>query len=240
MNMSKVLFTICHDPYANLLHSLPLLNLVKASGFEMVCHCTIETDATVTLKLNDLGVYCTFGPRMGLSHARYTALKEAAKSKHDQYLYFDIDRLLLLLKQHPVQFDNLTKRLETEPPEFMIIGRTLDAMLTHQSWQIRTEKAANDIFEIATDINADIMAGARTFNHTVACTLLNSGVSLEGATVDIGWPLTALKVVSEGIKYHELDLNYESGYFGIERRLGDETDLRFSNLLDIIKGGIDG
>jgi hypothetical protein len=84
----------------------------------------------------------------------------------------DMDRLLHWAKHYPEELGKITKLIPLH--EFLIIGRTGRAFLTHPRNQMETEALANKVFSLIYGLAVDITAASRGVSRGAAETILKS------------------------------------------------------------------
>jgi hypothetical protein len=233
---SIALLSIVHDKQGKLVTHIPTIKSVLDSLdiSEFYIDVTEETDPSMITRLESLATL-TVSKKQGLSQARRNVLGNALEnSKKDHFLFVDFDRLIFWICNFLNGF-KLALR-ETEKYPFLIMGRSTSALWSHPTMQRRTESICNDIFALQTGRNYDILAGARGIRRDVGRFLLESSV-VQGAGADIEWPLLVLERWDVG--YIQTNgLGFESAFLGIRRKEGDETELRCSNIEDIVSAAL--
>lgn len=229
---NTAILSIVHDRRGKLTPHVSMIESVfDALGIcEFYVDVTEETDAGMIARLDELS-NLTVSKRQGLSQARRNVLRNAlAESNKGHFLFVDFDRLIFWICNFLDSFKSVL--LETQEHPFLIIGRSTSALWSHPKMQLRTEVICNDIFALLTGKEYDILAGARGLRRDVGAFLLENSV-VQGAGVDIEWPLLILPRWDVGY-YQTNGLGFESEFLGIRRTESAETELRCSNIEDIV------
>jgi hypothetical protein len=221
------LLTIIHDPQGKQLSHLSseLFSLFDNSFM-------IATEETYKDLLYGLSLRCILEvkPAQGMCQARRDVVELAWE--HDpmaeQYFYCDFDRLLFWYQKFP---DELKKVIEMRS-QFMVLGRTDEAMSTYPSLQYETERAMNRIIRLRHSFNYDFFAGARLFSPAISRFLID--YPGEDAQLDVHWPI-AVSCRGIDIDYLTCDgLAYEAEFLDMTREPEDEANLRVRNLRSIL------
>lgn len=227
-----VLLTTVHDPDGK------TLDVAKAALPDLAqlynWHIIVEaTDSTNELLLRRLALYsqinCT--PAGDIAVARRSALKNGLQhfTGASHYHLVDFDRLLHWWLNYPDELRCIVELISQY--EFVVIGRTRRALMTHPSIQRITEQAANQIFLFRTHYPFDVLTASRGISNRIARNILHQSKASGPAGIDCEWPLIAAQYCR--VQYLSTEgLEYESDTFGIGRRGISEWQLRIKNLWD--------
>lgn len=149
-------------------------------------------------------------PKKGAADARRKVLEFGLSSSECKFFHYcDFDRMLVWAKNNFEELKELAK--EIVKYDYLIIGRTKKAFLTHPVEWIETEKLSNKVFSLVFGKESDITAGSCAFSRR------SGEIILEYSTDDMTdseWPIiihrrTAYKmnyIAVEGLEYFE-DVN---------------------------------
>lgn len=209
-----VLATVLHDTQGRL--STPLLQAApKLRRFfsGMAVSLTEATASGVAEVLEgELGALVAYHP-VGeeiIGRARRDAVRLALKLDGARVLYSDIDHVLRWIE---VDAEEMDQCLKSNPAsEFLIIGRTDEAM-RHIPRRLRdTEVPVNQAYQLMSGRRADLLFAIRRMDRSVAVDLVENS-RVDSIANDVEWPLLIES------------LGYEIGYaeaHGLSYRTIDE------------------
>jgi len=121
-----------------------------------------------------------------VGEGRRQALRLGLKSDYEFFHYCDFDRVLHWLNSYPQELIEVVFPVIREY-DYLIIGRTSRAFLTHPEVQQTTEGLTNRIFSIYWGQEVDVTTGSCGVNRTAAELVLPYSVASSNAT-DTEWP----------------------------------------------------
>lgn len=128
-------------------------------------------------------------PKKGAANARREVVKFGVNNEEvDYYHYCDFDRVLVWIKNNLDELRSLKRYIAD--CEFLIIGRTEKAFLSHPIAWRETERLTNKVFSEYVGRSVDITGGSCAFSKKVA--KLIHKYSKEKVT-DGEWPIIAYK-----------------------------------------------
>lgn len=196
-----VLATILHDPQGHI--SAPLLQAAPKlrEFFSSIAVSLTEATAPGVVdilesELNALVAYHPVGEEI-IGRARREAVGLALQRGGEPILYSDIDHLLRWIE---VDAEEMVRCLESHPTsQFLIIGRSDEAMRRTPRRLRYTEMPINHAYELMSGRRADLLFAIRRMNRSAAVDLVENS-RVDSIANDVEWPL-----LIEG-------LGYEVGY----------------------------
>ena len=188
--MKTVLATTIHEPQPRLLKQLrDYTPLLKLNNESMIAAYSPETHHSVISILEDLG-YVTVQGGESIQSVYTAALNRSLQLLPDHVFYCDLDRLIHWAKKYPEEYHGT--RLMALDYDFLMVGRTPEAFLTHPETQTCTEGIVNRIasktigFEATKDVVGTCWGLSRPLTQ-----LLASSLELNTYGFYCGWPVTA-------------------------------------------------
>ncbi len=136
-------------------------------------------------------------PKKGAANARREVLKFGINSSVcDYFHYCDFDRLLTWIKNNFEELNTLIK--DTIQCDYLIIGRTEEAFLTHPIEWIETEKLSNRVFSLVFGQEVDITAGSCAFSRRSAKLIAEHS---SDEVTDSEWPMIIHRLTSYKMSY---------------------------------------
>jgi hypothetical protein len=183
---------LVHDP-DNSLYALTaaLLPHVLPAYSALIARCSAITDAATLALLDSLGAHVqseTVAPvgAQYLGQARLEAVRAGVQAGAEYIHLCDFDRLLHWQMAYP---DELRAVLEDiSAHDFIVLGRTERAFMTHPAYQVETERLSNHIFQLAAGLAWDISGGSRGVSHRAGAWLLEHSTE-QHFGVDAEWPI---------------------------------------------------
>lgn len=201
------LFTVTHDPTGrNIPLFIELQKKLEALYYELFITVSEESSVDLIKVLENSNFKVKIIPKKGAAHARREALKFGLTGQSDYFHYCDFDRLLTWGKNHLDELKNLAFNIPSH--DYLILGRTERAMLTHPIEWIETERITNKICSLELGKDVDITAGSCSFSRKCAEYIIQ--YSKERMT-DAEWAMIAFRIAKlnidyasvEGLEYHE-------------------------------------
>lgn len=144
-------------------------------------------------------------PKKGAADARRNVIMLGLTGDCDYYHYCDFDRILTWIKYNIEELKNIRSHICKY--EYLILGRTESAFLSHPIEWIETENLTNKMFSYYFEKNVDITAGSCAFSKLSA--QLISKYSQDIVT-DGEWPIIIMKknnnigyMQVDGLRYYE-------------------------------------
>ncbi len=136
------------------------------------------------------------GQKLGLARSQAVAL--ALQTSSPCILYCDFDRILHWAEHYPAELAWIGDRIQDF--DFTVLGRTERAWQSHPRVQRETEAIINHVFQLVTNLDWDVGAGARGLSRCAAQALL-SGCHDENLSTDVTWPLFLRRLASSNYGY---------------------------------------
>jgi hypothetical protein len=188
--MKTVLTATIHEPQPRLLKQLrDYTPLLKLDNEPMIAAYSPETHHRAISVLEDLG-YMTVQGGESIQSVYTAALKRSLQLLPDHVFYCDLDRLVHWAKTYPEEYHDT--RLMALNYDFLMVGRSPKAFLTHPETQTCTEGIANRIasriigFEATEDVVGTCWGLSRPLTQLLA---LSPELNTYGFYCD--WPVTA-------------------------------------------------
>lgn len=209
--MNIGLLTTIHDPNCKNLNSFKeSAEYIRKIYKDISVTVSDQTNSAYIEELKKYDLNVKVIPKKGAANARREVLKFGISSSECEFFHYcDFDRMLTWIKSNPEELNKLSK--DVVKCDYLIIGRTKEAFLTHPIEWIETEKLSNKVFSLLFGQEVDITAGSCAFSRRSA--ELISEYSSDEMT-DSEWPMIIHRLTSykinyiavEGLKYFD-DVN---------------------------------
>ncbi|BAC12964.1 hypothetical protein ACFQ4N_05335 [Oceanobacillus iheyensis] len=214
------LLTITHDPDGkNLELWIKCKEIIEKYYHEIYMCVSHETSNELLSALNDSRVNIKVIPKKGVSHARRSVVQFCSEHSTTtaDYHYCDFDRLLTWVDKFPNELKSI---LDTPLDcDYLILGRSEQAMETHPVEWKKTEEITNYIFSEVFGQQVDITAGSCMFCHQLSSIIL---LYSKGSMTDAEWPAIVQRIKKSVIGYRAVDgLMYIEEVNGIRKELAD-------------------
>lgn len=181
-----------HDALGGIREIIPLYfpTLSKIySGMYVVV--TSATDPATVNELEKVGVNVEVqeGGGVGLqyiSDARRQALRASLRNGHGHTHFIEIDRLMQWVCNYPEELASVVKHIPDH--DFLVIGRTKRALVTHTRCQIETEGLTNKVISLLTGRELDYTCASRGMSREAAEVILEHSKT-DHAGTDGEWPM---------------------------------------------------
>lgn len=121
----------------------------------------------------------------GWEAARFTALELALQTGADFVHYVDGDRLIRWCELHPDELRQTIDAVQTV--DYLVIGRTPQAMATHPQSLQQIESITNDVFSHFVGQPLDLCAGSKGLSRAAVEFLLANADPARGIGTDAEW-----------------------------------------------------
>ena len=184
-----VLATTVHDPRGHFLAGLRRLALPLReifAGFGVLATAETAPDVVSVLE-EDLGAAVSRAPGDAASIGRHRreSVRRALSCDPTVVLYSDLDHLLRWVETDRVELETVLAPL---PAEFVVVGRTPQAMNGCPRRLRDTEAIVNHIHRLATGRNWDLMFAVRAMSARAAAVVVECGTE-DTIANDVEWPL---------------------------------------------------
>ncbi|TFE02364.1 hypothetical protein [Jeotgalibacillus salarius] len=207
--MKKVdLIAVVHDPRGNLLFRLKKSEETMMGLYNKVW-ITVSNESSEQLLqylCHESPFHVKVIPKGGAAHARRAVVAFGLDSSCSHYHYCDLDRLLTWISYHPEELSLLVRDIPQY--DYLVIGRTDQAMYTHPESWVETEKITNKICSLTLGWEIDITAGSCAFSNEIGEVINQYS---EAKMTDAEWLMIAKKracvevstIQVNGLEYHE-------------------------------------
>ncbi len=213
MSDGIVLATVLHDKEGKL--SLPLLRAapeLRKHFSRIAVSLTEATDPEIARILEgDLGALVAYHPvgEAIIGRARRDAVRLALNAEMPRILYSDIDHILRWIE---INADEMRACLTRDPSaQFLIIGRTDEAMQRIPRRLRETEIPVNQAYELMSGRRADLLFAIRRMDRSVAIDLTAKS-QVDSIANDVEWPLLVERLgyrvgytEAHGLSYRTID-----------------------------------
>lgn len=213
MTDGLILATVLHDTEGRL--SAPLLQLAPKlrDFFSGIAVSLTEATApnVVDVLQDELGALVAYHPvgEAIIGRARRDAVRLALKLDGERVLYSDIDHVLRWIE---MDADEMGQCLASHPAsEFLIIGRTDEAMRRIPRRLRETEVPVNEAYRLMSGRRADLLFAIRRLDRKVAADLVENS-RVDSIANDVEWPLLMESlgyevgyVEAHGLSYRTID-----------------------------------
>jgi hypothetical protein len=210
--MPVSLATYMHDPHGQMLMAIeermPLLSQMYDDVYVVP---TDASDAAVIEQLGEIGCVVELqrggvGPEF-IGNARRMAVSMAAEGSRGHIHFSDMDRVLQWAGSHPEELRSVIRLIPRH--DFLIIGRTQNAVETHPRSQVETERLANRVCSLIIGQEVDVTAASRGLSPEAAALILRYSKT-KGVRTDSEWPVIVHCKSEMPIGYIEVEgLEYE-------------------------------
>jgi hypothetical protein len=208
-----IVATILHDTEGRLAAPLARAATALRSSFSgFAASLTEATDPRVARVLqSELGALITYHPvgEAIIGRARRDAVRLALDAEGERVLYSDIDHILRWIEADE---DEMATCLAADPAtQFLIIGRTGDAMQRIPARLRDTEMPVNKVYELMSGRRADLLFAIRRMDRDVAADVVRHS-RIDTIANDVEWPLLAERLgyrvgyaAAHGLSYRTID-----------------------------------
>lgn len=201
-----------HDPKGNHVKDVEgLYEKIKGIYSDFYITLSEETSSDLYRKLKEYNFNVRVIPKMGAAHARRQGLRFALEGDNEHFHYCDFDRLVTWVTEDFKELNSIAEEIENK--DYLIIGRTEKAFMSHPKSWIETENITNKIFSLEFGMDADITAGSCGFSRRCGELILKN--SKEKMT-DAEWPMIAFRIGKMSVGYKAVNglkfVNEINGY----------------------------
>jgi hypothetical protein len=217
--MIKVgLICVTHDPAGKNIRLVKklgsFLNEIYNSMFITVSE---ETNKDLIDELEKNSFKIKIIPKKGAAHARREVLKFGLTDSTDHFHYCDFDRLLTWADRHRNELKSIVDEITSQ--DYLILGRTERAFITHPIEWIETEKITNKIFSLELGQEADVTAGSCGFSRQSAQLISDNS---KDKMTDAEWPMIVHRIGKMKVGYKAVEgLEYREEVNGYTRQVND-------------------
>ncbi|WP_339317092.1 hypothetical protein [Paenibacillus sp. FSL R10-2734] len=179
------LITIVHDPTGLLVEPLKKVIAVITNYFNYKYVAVSEFTAKELVELLTLHHFKVFTvEKRGAAEARRGIINLVGPFSHGYYHYCDLDRLVTWMLMYPDELEMVHG--EAINHDYLILGRTKKAFISHPvAWQ-ETELISNKIFSVNFGQEVDICAGSCIMSRKA---LMQIAEKSKSRITDAEWPL---------------------------------------------------
>ncbi|MCM3357488.1 hypothetical protein [Psychrobacillus sp. MER TA 171] len=221
-----VLITVTHDPDGKSVDLFKAYHQTLSNIYGDV-YLTISDESSKKLLevIQNSAVKYRVIPKKGAANARRQALKFSLQSHSEHYHYCDLDRILTWIHSYPNELKRVVNQILNY--DYLVIGRTEQAMLTHPLEWIETERVTNKIFSLEVGQSFDITAGSCAFKRECAKYIIHYSKAL---MTDAEWAMIAYRIAGFQLGYLEVNgLEYHEEVNGITGEM-NESERWFKRL----------
>lgn len=235
MSDGIVLATILHDTEGRL--ATPLLKAAPALARYFSGLAVSLTEAThpeiAKVLERELGALVAYHPvgEAIIGRARRDAVRLALDARGSRILYSDIDHILRWIELDPEEMGAcLTSHPEAQ---FLIIGRTDEAMQRIPRRLRDTEIPVNQAYQLISGRRADLLFAIRRIDRSIALELVEAS-QVDTIANDVEWPLLAERLghrigyaEAHGLSYRTID------EYGAQSDSYDDSALQWIRRIEI-------
>lgn len=210
--MPVSLATYVHDPHGRMLTAIEeRMPLISQMYDDVYVVPTDVSDVAVLEQLREVGCVVELqrggvGPEF-IGDARRMAVSLAAEGSRGHIHFSDMDRVLHWAGSHPDELRDVIRRIPRH--DFLIIGRTNNALETYPRSQVETEQLANRVCSFTIGREVDVTAASRGLSPKAAELILRYSRAKDVRT-DSEWPVIVHCKSDMPIGYIEAEgLEYE-------------------------------
>lgn len=262
MSNKIALLTVVHDPDSNFTGAIDSPNgdsanclldyLPRISSLFDLCFCEVTQETSQKLiEALQSHMLLNISSKNGMAQARRKVLSSGLESDATHFFCCDFDRLLFWVSHYPEELEQCLKYIFRY--DFIVYGRTKQAIETHPQLQKITENAGNALYRhILGSFNlsflpsfnsssshhsfssqVDVLSSARSFKYVVG-EYFKEYSKANGAKIDVEWPFLVQASDYFSFGYTEVKgLSYEHNFCKNQKPDLEELELRLKNLSDI-------
>lgn len=228
-----VLATTVHDPGGQL---LPGIRRLTASlrevfgGFGVFASTQTHADVVAALA-DELGATIDREVADGSAgRHRRMALRLATKLAPSRIMHSDLDHVLRWIEADPAE---LQSSLTNPDADFVVVGRTADAMAACPARLRETERIVNHIYRLAAGRDWDVMFAVRSMAPAAAAAMVAHGTE-DTIANDVEWPILAERL-GFSVAYREADgLSYRvTRDFDFAHDNRDDDPIEWANRVEL-------
>lgn len=161
---------------------------------------------------------------------RRVAVRLATTLAPSRIMHCDLDHVLRWIEADPVE---LRSSLTSPGADFVVIGRTADAIAACPARLRETERIVNHIYRLATGRDWDLMFAVRTMMPAAAAAIVAQGTE-DTIANDVEWPILVERL-GFSVDYLEADgLSYRvTRDFDVARDSRDDDPIEWANRVEL-------